>query len=623
MKVIVVYASETGCGEALAYTTYIELYKRGIDVKVRSACMVTLRYLVAFDRCIFIVSTAAFGEFPHNIHPLVDALRKRKACLSLSYTIFGLGDSKYPLYNYAARRLISVLNNFGGTCFYPPGYGDDQHPLGHLGEFIAWLPGLCKWWNAEVIYEPMPMKFALKVVGLDKRIKEGRIDIKVNMGTIKSNELITPEVYFSPVRNILVDFYGQLYDIGDVCRLYPTGNADEVAEDLKSLGYDPDEVVLIKRMPDGFEFNRDLEILVEGNNFDNDNPNRLPFEGIPIKLQRLFTEFLCLRNVCTQWQMYIMAAFARQEIHKNKLLEMSAFTIDACVQYNNYCKDEKRTLIEVLKDFHMTNLPLNVLVNIATPYYPRFLSIASLGSTIGIGKFFDNPLSPSLGSISYRCFKKFLNQSMANTGIMELYVGEVVHRTPNGRIIKGQASEMLYKGVPGNRFRFDFVNHGLARRILNINKPVLFISTGTGLAACKPLLESRIQMQITMWKEHFTRPKFRDLAFFGYRNRKVDQLYVSNFKLLNLWCDVHILYSRGSKQKVYVQDGVAKYPHRVLNILMNGTVIVTGRSNPMPKEVMQTLKNILVEHAGFETKAAEEYIEDAILGGRIVLETWG
>ncbi len=71
---------------------------------------------------------------------------------SLSYTVFGLGDSSYPIYNAVARRLHQRLLDLHATCIHPRGLGDDQHALGVDGELEPWMTQL---WT--VLCERYPM----------------------------------------------------------------------------------------------------------------------------------------------------------------------------------------------------------------------------------------------------------------------------------------------------------------------------------------------------------------------------------------------------------------------------------------------------------------------------------
>ncbi|GBE60458.1 flavodoxin domain containing protein [Babesia ovata] len=625
MRVLIVYATETGCAEALAYSTYIQLRLRRADVSVKSAAFATRRLLLRYDRIIFVISTAAYGEFPHSMRFLVDELQGGRRRLPADYTIFGLGDSRYPLFNYAARKLVTLLERAGATCFYAVGYGDDQHPLGHTGEFIPWIAGLTALWGQLDTDEEPPISFRLKVEELERGTEEDEIRLSTATGKVVSNDIITAEDHFRTVRNIVIQCGGTKYDPGDVCCLYPTGDPDEVVEMLQKLGQDPEQVVRIVSVNDGgLEFNRDLEALQVSDESDGSQEGRrLPFEGKAITLRTLFVEYLSLKNVCTQWQMYFMAKYASMDIYRDKLREMASFNIEACAEYNRYCKDEHRNLFEVLCDFHLLNLPIEVLVNIATPYYPRMYSISSTPTTIGITRYWESPYGGTLSELPYSTFKSFLMRKMCENGLIELCVADVTHQTPYNRKVQGQASDFLANALPSRLLRLSITKSHIAEAVLDVSKPVLFMCTGTGLAAVKPLMEARIERHVNLWNEKFTLPRVKDLAFIGFRRRKQDHLYLANPQLLNLWCEVRVVYSRESGRKVYVQDEIVKFPNRVVEILMNGLVIISGRSHPMPKQIMQRLKDMLVEHAGFGDRAADKFMEGALMGGKIIMETWG
>ncbi|KAK1936040.1 flavodoxin domain containing protein [Babesia divergens] len=626
MKVLIVYATETGAAEALAYSTYQELYFRGVTVSVKSAYAVKPGTLAAYDCVIFIVSTAAYGEFPHSLQGLICKLRERKLTIDLKYTLFGLGDSRYPLFNHAARKLITVLDAVGATTFYRVAYGDEQHPLGHLGEFIAWIAGLKDHWNLSDVQNPHTVQFSLAVETLGTDTEEGKTEVRYRTGTVISNDVITSQDHFRSVRNVVIDCNDAQYTPGDVCCLYPTDDPDDVANALIKLGYDPNETVIVRHVANrGLEFNRILDASTSDKvTQDQDKQlHNVPYVGRPIKLKTIFSQFLSLNNVCTQWQMYIMAMFTGMEIHKSKLLEMARFDVEGCAEYNRYCKDERRSLFEVLCDFNSVRLPVEAFINIATPYYPRMYSIASTPNSLGMARAGANIHDANMPDISYAVFKRFIMHERQRNGLMELCIAEVSHSTPYNRKIEGQASKFLAKALPKQTIRFDIVKSKVAQAVLDVNVPVLFICTGTGLAAIKPLLEGRIENFVRTWNNHFRRPTVKDLALFGFRRRRQDHLYLGDMRLLRLWCDMEFVYSRETGRKVYVQDVISKFSERVIKILMGGLVIISGKSHPMPKQVIERLRDMLVEKAGFGTRAADKFIEGSLMGGKIIVDSWG
>lgn len=57
----------------------------------------------------------------------------------LTFTVFGLGDSSYTLFNAMAKKLTVRLLNLGARLFHQVGLGDYQHDFGYEGEFDPWM----------------------------------------------------------------------------------------------------------------------------------------------------------------------------------------------------------------------------------------------------------------------------------------------------------------------------------------------------------------------------------------------------------------------------------------------------------------------------------------------------
>ena len=61
---------------------------------------------------------------------------------ALHFTVFGLGDSSYALFNAMAKKLTQRLLNLGAKLFHKIGLGDHQHDFGYEGEFDPWMQQL-------------------------------------------------------------------------------------------------------------------------------------------------------------------------------------------------------------------------------------------------------------------------------------------------------------------------------------------------------------------------------------------------------------------------------------------------------------------------------------------------
>ncbi|KAJ1625932.1 flavoprotein-like protein, partial [Pavlovales sp. CCMP2436] len=104
-----------------------------------------------------ICSTTGQGEPPDNMRGFWQFLRRRDlppgALGGVQHACFGLGDSSYPKFNVAARRLTARMAQLGSASLVTAGYGDEQDDLGIEQGLQPWLASL---WEALGAAAPMP-----------------------------------------------------------------------------------------------------------------------------------------------------------------------------------------------------------------------------------------------------------------------------------------------------------------------------------------------------------------------------------------------------------------------------------------------------------------------------------
>lgn len=94
-----------------------------------------LKDMVQFSLVVFVTSTTGQGEVPSNATRFWRNLRRQTLngtnCLArVRFTIFGLGDSSYTKFNWAARKLRGRLLQLGASDFFRAGEGDERHDDG-------------------------------------------------------------------------------------------------------------------------------------------------------------------------------------------------------------------------------------------------------------------------------------------------------------------------------------------------------------------------------------------------------------------------------------------------------------------------------------------------------------
>ncbi|KAK3379294.1 hypothetical protein B0T24DRAFT_150680 [Lasiosphaeria ovina] len=142
-RITVLYGSETGNGEDIAMELGQMAERLHFQVAVDDMDSFKLSDLLQSSLAIFVTSTTGQGDMPKNTAKFWRNLRREKLngtnCLgALKFTIFGLGDSSYPKFNWAARKLRVRLLQLGASEFVRAGEGDERHENGIDSAYLPW-----------------------------------------------------------------------------------------------------------------------------------------------------------------------------------------------------------------------------------------------------------------------------------------------------------------------------------------------------------------------------------------------------------------------------------------------------------------------------------------------------
>ncbi|TVY57075.1 NADPH-dependent diflavin oxidoreductase [Lachnellula suecica] len=139
---LVLYGSETGNSQDAAEELGRMAERLHFVTRVCEMDRMEINLLAKYTVVIFAVSTTGQGEFPLNARRFWKSLLRKRLppdCLGhVHFTTFGLGDSSYPQYNFAARKLHKRLEQLGAKEFYSRGEADEQHEQGIDGSFLPW-----------------------------------------------------------------------------------------------------------------------------------------------------------------------------------------------------------------------------------------------------------------------------------------------------------------------------------------------------------------------------------------------------------------------------------------------------------------------------------------------------
>ncbi|RKO83046.1 flavo protein-like protein [Blyttiomyces helicus] len=133
-SLLILYGSETGCAQEVAE----RIAREGRRLLLKPRCMAMDDYdrsrLDQEPLVVFVAATTGQGQEPGNMKKFWKSLLRKSlppnALSTLTFAVFGLGDSSYPKYNFPSKKLHKRLLQLGASAIVPLGEGDDQHYLG-------------------------------------------------------------------------------------------------------------------------------------------------------------------------------------------------------------------------------------------------------------------------------------------------------------------------------------------------------------------------------------------------------------------------------------------------------------------------------------------------------------
>ncbi|OLY77720.1 NADPH-dependent diflavin oxidoreductase 1, partial [Smittium mucronatum] len=252
----VVYASQTGNAEDMAYSVYDEAIKRGLNVEITGFQDLTWEYFTNSKMLVFVCSTTGVGDEPDTMKEFWKLLLRkslpRNLLTHLRYAVFGLGDSSYEKYNFVAKKLFRRLGMLGGNAIMELGLGDDQHYLGPYYSFSNWINAFFSNINSPPLKDSVGLDrdnlfsptthFLLaecdKVADIPKQ-HLAPISGREGWGTVVKNERITSTDHFQDVRSLVIEpNYDECrWNPGDYVSITPQNSAADAQKFLDMMGY--------------------------------------------------------------------------------------------------------------------------------------------------------------------------------------------------------------------------------------------------------------------------------------------------------------------------------------------------------------------------------------------------
>ncbi|XP_056647644.1 NADPH-dependent diflavin oxidoreductase 1 isoform X1 [Diorhabda sublineata] len=590
-KITVLYGSQTGNAQDLAERIWRESKRYYFLSSVKPLDDYNIVNLVNETCVIIVCSTTGEGDEPDNMKKFWRfLLRKNLSPNSLSnlrFAVFGLGDSSYTKYNFAAKRLYKRLLQLGANQLLPIGLGDDQHDLGYDAEADPWIEKL---WNTLLQLYPLPstVQPLPKNYKVEPRWKifscinnESKLNIrrksiysvikKPNDFTARiiQNKRITASNHFQDVRLIKLKCENQQYSPGDVVVLRPRNLKWKIQEFYDVL------------TTNGVKITPETKITVEQNDPTMTVPEVLTQE---VTFEELCSEYFDLMSIPRRYTFQILAQLTDSELEKEKCLEFT--TAEGQQDLYSYTYRPKRNIVEVLQDFpHATkNLNLEILLEIIPPIKPREFSIAS----------------------SCRAHVKEIHVLLA----------VVKYKTKLAKERYGLGSNFLAGLKEGDEIT-GWVKKGSFKFSSDPNIPVIMVGPGTGVAPFRSYIFERCLEDDSNEKNLF--------LFFGSRYKDKDYLCKEDFEDISNKQKLNLItaFSREQDEKVYVQDKIKENKHLVWDALkQNAHIFVAGSAKNMPKDVRRAFVEVCQECGNMAEEEANMYIGKLEKNGRYQTECW-
>ncbi|XP_055587326.1 NADPH-dependent diflavin oxidoreductase 1 [Uranotaenia lowii] len=578
-KLTILYGSQSGTAQDLAEQIWRDSKLYHLQGSVAAMDDYDIGRLIEERFVVLVCSTYGQGEEPDNMKRFWKFLLRKSlpadSLCGMWFGVLGLGDSRYPKFNYVAKRLHKRLLQLGANAIVPVGLCDDQHDLGYGAVFMPWIDDF---WNKLLELSPLPAglnkldesprEYRWKV---ERYMEEIAIELGCDMyGEFKVDNCFTSQVvenrrttapnHFQDVRFITFPKKEVNWKPGDVVYVRPHNSPKDVDCLFEifhehNLDMHKDTVILIKEID-----------------------NEMPVPEIlkkPLTLELVASQYWDLTAIPRARAFAVLARTCTDELEKEKLREFS--TYEGQEELFSYANRPRRTILEVLKDFpHASKaLTLPALFELFQPIKPRAFSIAS---SIGSGK-----LQILVAVIEYRTKLQEPRRGICSNWLKNLSVGCTIRMWTRGGTFQLPKDSMI---------------------------PIVMVGPGTGLAPFRAIIQERELLYDTERVGPL-------VLFFGCRQSQSDFHCEEDLRrwensgLLTLFC----AFSQDQKDKVYVQHLISKQGALLRKLLMelNGVFLVSGSSKNMPEAVREALG---------EAIGSSLYVDEMIKSDRYQEETW-
>lgn len=576
--ITICYGSETGNAEEQAKSLLEEVKARGLHGQVSAIDDMEFDDLPNRAILILVISTCGLGEFPANSKQTFVKLQAPELPMTwlngTKFCVFGLGDSTYNQFCFAAASYDVRLGELGGKRLLQRGVGDDRDEDRFYTGWDNWLPEL--WTVMGVPQTPLERVVSAACYHLDTSpglpenppladddiTPPGASKLKLCEST-----LLTPEClgYERDIRHYEVDIKDTSvsYKTGDSLAVWPRNNVQQIMKFCAMMNLDPGLQLRVVPL-DGAR-------------------NWCPSE---LSVLQLFTHVLDIFGKPNRRFFDTLSLFASGE-EQQQLESIAQRSSDGQDVYRCLGQDFAHHA-DILERYKSARPPLEQLINMIPNLKPRSYSIAS---------------SPRM-----------------HADVIQLCVATVtwtVERTGEVRI--GEATGYMRELHPGTLLPC-MVRPSAIVLPKDPAVPIIMVGLGTGLAPWRAVAQERVAQARSGLAVGPC------LLFFGARYAKYEYLYQHELEGYEKEGILRIFtaFSRDQAHKVYVQHRLLEAGKEVADLLLHkqGHFFVCGSARRVPEDVYSAMKQVFMGSEHCEEQEAEALLSNLKMEGRYTVEAW-
>ncbi|KAF8529095.1 riboflavin synthase domain-like protein [Hysterangium stoloniferum] len=602
-RILILYATETGNAYDVSQQISREAKRRHFKVTLASMDEYPIVDFVTESLVIFVVSTTGSGVEPRSMTPFWKMLLRSDLPSDLleymEYAVFGLGDTAYEKFCWAAKKLVRRLESLGAKEICPRGEGDEQHSFGLEGGLDPWIETL---FATLLTLYPLPPEENVLPPG---QLRTSRVSIsplegpkhlpdlrlvkspeKRQWATLNINKRITSPDWYQDVRHLEFDLDSEVeYQPGDIAVIYPEAPAEDVDEILIRMGWanEGDESLHIVAKPGGMPILLTWFWTINAYCILSSEQPLPPHVPPILTLRDIFTKYVDINAVPRRSFFDLLRHFADDDLEKGKLDEFC--TLEGQEDLYDYCQRVRRTIREVIAEFRSVKVPREYIFDLFPPLRPRQFSIAS--------------------------------SSKVHPSQIQLCVAIVQYKTKLKALRRGVCTTYLSSLPKGSRILIEF-QKGLIQPPPDITTPIICVGPGTGIAPMRAMIEQRIYHGAEDNTLYFgCRSAVKDQH---YRTEWEDRMRVGTLRY-RLSCSRD---GEEGKAKIYVQDLLEQDVESVWEILNNrkGYLYISGSSNKMPIAVKKAVEQSAISVGGLSEVQAQAFISRLEREARLFEECW-